>query len=86
MSEEPNQILLQDEESERRLARRKLIVKKSFIGLSGGTFLGLALPFIFVGILHLLGFGEKGIVPGSIAAEIQANMGDIPKGSLFACK
>ena len=61
-------------------------MKKSLIGLGGGIFFGLTLPFIFVEILHLLGFGVKGIVPGSIAAEIQAHMGNVTKGSLFACK
>ena len=47
-------------------ARRKLILKKSLIGLGMGTFLGLALPFLFEGILHILGFGAEGIVPGTV--------------------
>ena len=80
------QILIQDGSFQSSLARRKLILKKGLIGLGIGTFLGLAISFIFVEILHLLGFGAKGIVPGSIAAEIQANMGNVTKGSLFACK
>ena len=80
------QILIQDETFQSNLARRKLILKKGLIGLGIGTFLGLAISFIFVEILHLLGFGAKGIVPGSIAAEIQAHMGNVTKGSLFACK
>ena len=100
MSETNNQIVMQDENTPAKMlrldglvkfvfygtARRKLILKKSLIGLGMGTFLGLALPFFFEAILHVLGFGAEGIVPGSIAAEIQAHMGNIKKGSLFACK
>ena len=100
MSETNHQIMMQSENTPSKMlmlanlvkfifygtARRKLILKKSLIGLGMGTFLGLALPFLFEAILHVLGFGAEGIVPGSIAAEIQAHMGDIKKGSLFACK
>lgn len=80
------QQLLPSQQVEERILRRKFIFKHGSIGILVGSLIGLAIPFIIVGILHLLGFGTKGIVPGSIAAEIEANMGHIPKGSWFACK
>ena len=80
MSETNHQIVMQNENSTTDMlilarlmkfifygtARRKLILRKSLIGIGVGTFLGLALPFLFEGILHVLGFGAEGIVPGKV--------------------
>jgi len=62
------------------------MIKKSLLGLIVGIFLGLLLPFIIEATLFVIGFRAKGILDGSFAAEIQAHMGNIEKGSLFACK
>ena len=51
-----------------------------------GLILGLVIPFILTSILHLLGFGTKGIVPGSIAAEWESSLHNVTKGTFFACK
>ena len=80
MSETNHQIVMQNESTSTNMlilaslmkfifygtARRKLILKKSLIGIGVGTFLGLALPFLFEGILHVLAFGAEGIVPGKV--------------------
>ena len=66
--------------------RRRLIVKKGSIGLLLGLVIGLCIPYILTSILHVLGFGAKGIISGSIAAEWQASLHNATKDSFFACK
>ena len=80
------QIIPHTEEEIKRKQRRRTIFWKGLVGLGVGAILGLIIPFCLEGVLHLLGFGAKGIVPGSIAAEWEAGMGNITKGSFFACK
>ena len=71
---------------DQKLLRRRLLLKKGCTGMFLGLILGLVIPFILTSILHLLGFGTKGIVPGSIAAEWEASLHNITKGTFFACK
>lgn len=88
MSEEEGLLshLLPNENQAQKL-RRQMVWKKGAIGATSGSLIGLLLPYVLTGILHLLGFGSEGIVPGSIAAEIEADMGHaVLKGSFFACK
>ncbi len=86
MEDSEEAILLYNRDQEARKLRRKFMWSRGLFALFIGLILGVVLPFIFTGILHLIGFGSKGIVPGSIASEIQKNLGNVTKNSAFACK
>ena len=73
-------------QNDEKIYRRRSMIRKGCTGMALGTVFGIIIPFIFYGTLHLLGFGSYGIIKGSIAAEIEHNLGNITKGSLFACK
>ena len=55
-------------------------------GLAIGASVGVAAPAIIVGGLGLVGFGAGGVMAGSAAAGIQATIGNVAAGSLFASK
>ena len=73
-------------EIHQKILRRRLLVKIGCTGMFLGLAIGLSIPFMLTAILHLLGFGTKGIIPGSIAAEWQASLHNLTKGTFFACK
>ena len=67
------------------IRRRRQILKKGSIGLISGALGAVILPYIFLGIAHLFGFGSHGIVKGSIAASIQHSLGNTTSAT-FECK
>ena len=73
-------------EINQKIVRRRLLLKIGCTGMFLGLAIGLSIPFMLTAILHLLGFGTKGIIPGSIAAEWQASLHNVTKGTFFACK
>ena len=73
-------------EINQKIVRRRLLLKIGCTGMFLGLAIGLFIPFMLTAILHLLGFGTKGIIPGSIAAEWQASLHNLTKGTFFACK
>ena len=73
-------------EINQKIVRRRLLLKIGCTGMFLGLAIGLSIPFMLTAILHLLGFGTKGIIPGSIAAEWQASLHNLTKGTFFACK
>jgi len=73
-------------EIHQKILRRRLLLKIGCTGMFLGLAIGLSIPFMLTAILHLLGFGTKGIIPGSIAAEWQASLHNLTKGTFFACK
>ena len=73
-------------EINQKIVRRRLLLKIGCTGMFLGLAIGLSIPFMLTAILHLLGFGTKGIIPGSIAAEWQASLHNLTKGIFFSCK
>merc|ERR1711953_1447659 len=71
-------------EINQKIVRRRLLLKIGCTGMFLGLAIGLSIPFMLTAILHLLGFGTKGIIPGSIAAEWQASLHNLTKGTFFA--
>ncbi|KAJ7443608.1 hypothetical protein B0H11DRAFT_2250524 [Mycena galericulata] len=63
--------------------RHPLAVRAAGFGLIalGGIVVG---PAILVGVLNLIGFGAAGVSAGTLAAAIQAAIGNVAAGSLFA--
>ena len=55
-------------------------------GLGVGSGTGLSLSILLLCCLKCLGFGSRGVRYDSYAAIRQSNIGDVERGSCFACK
>ena len=55
-------------------------------GLGVGSGTGLSLSILLLCCLKCLGFGSRGVRSDSYAAIRQSNIGDVERGSCFACK
>ena len=64
----------------------KETLKKVGIGLGIGVAAGVAAPLVATAALGVAGFSPVGVVAGSAAAAVQASIGNVAAGSLFASK
>ena len=55
-------------------------------GLGVGAGVGLGLSILLLCCLKCLGFGSRGVRSDSYAAIRHSNIGDVERGSCFACK
>ncbi|KAI5900242.1 uncharacterized protein SCHCODRAFT_01168136 [Schizophyllum commune H4-8] len=55
-----------------------------WIAIGGGALTAILMPILGPAMLGVIGFGSAGIVAGSLAALIQASIGNVAAGSVFA--
>ena len=55
-------------------------------GLGIGAGVGFVAPILFFCCIKCFGFGSGGVKKDSYAARMHSNIGDVERGSCFACE